>query len=249
MEGLKTDIKWGQTVIWIEQYIVQLSFFLFGVSNTVEAGVLIRQLLSAPAQGTSAAVAAANILILLLLAGFYFLCVYGIRVRKALVASSDRLEEVVIPFLSTFGFLFYGPVLLSTQKMNVFLIPAGLRMPLLWPGIIVAAAGLFLSCLAVYQLRHSFSVTVQVREVVSSGLYRFVRHPIYSAYTLMEMGLIMISPRLVTVALITMMILLRIYRARLEEDKLARYSPEYRAYQESTPFWVPGISAHFSKSR
>ena len=46
-------------------------------------------------------------------------------------------------------------------------------------GLIIAGVGFFLWMLARHQLGRSFTATAQARQLVSNGLYRYFRHPIY----------------------------------------------------------------------
>jgi protein-S-isoprenylcysteine O-methyltransferase Ste14 len=75
-------------------------------------------------------------------------------------------------------------------------------------------------------------------ELVTGGLYRYVRHPLYSA------GLVFIwaSPRMTvnTLALSVGLTVYLIIGARYEERKLLRlYGDAYAAYRRKTPMFIP----------
>jgi protein-S-isoprenylcysteine O-methyltransferase Ste14 len=77
-------------------------------------------------------------------------------------------------------------------------------------------------------------------ELVINGLYRFVRHPLYT----FSVGILWLSPSmtlnsLIVYAALTIYILIGII---FEERKLLReFGPEYAAYRSVTPMLLPGI--------
>lgn len=59
---------------------------------------------------------------------------------------------------------------------------------------ILAIIGFTISTLALFDLGSSFGVSPANRGLVGSGLYRYVRHPMYSGYVLSEFGFIILNP-------------------------------------------------------
>jgi protein-S-isoprenylcysteine O-methyltransferase Ste14 len=59
---------------------------------------------------------------------------------------------------------------------------------------ILAIIGFTISTLALFDLGESFGVSPANRGVVRTGLYRYVRHPMYSGYVIAEFGLIFLNP-------------------------------------------------------
>jgi protein-S-isoprenylcysteine O-methyltransferase Ste14 len=92
-------------------------------------------------------------------------------------------------------------------------------------------------------LRYSFSIYVEIRDVVGSGFYKFVRHPIYSGYILSSFGFILMMPRLDFLILAVASIALLFYRAALEEQKLLKNSVLYCEYAKKTPAFFPWYRA------
>jgi len=78
-------------------------------------------------------------------------------------------------------------------------------------------------------------------ELVTTGLYRFTRHPIYSAVLLIVIGLVVRSGSLLhaLVGAVTMLFFNR--KARWEEAQLADRYPGYEAYAATTPRFVPSL--------
>ncbi len=90
-------------------------------------------------------------------------------------------------------------------------------------------------------LRFSFGILPANRGIVSSGAYRFMRHPIYLSYLVADVGFLLtnfgLQNLLVYAGLYTLQ-LMRIHR----EEALLSNDPEYRLYREKVRFRVlPGI--------
>lgn len=98
--------------------------------------------------------------------------------------------------------------------------------------LIAAAAYLLFGTLS---LGRSFGILPALREVRTGLAYRIVRHPIYSAYLLMDVAILAAdaSPRNVTVFAIAALLL--ISRVRFEEQLLSA-NEEYRRYKEQVRY-------------
>jgi protein-S-isoprenylcysteine O-methyltransferase Ste14 len=126
-----------------------------------------------------------------------------------------------------------------------FLIP-------LWPGrqlsiaTDVLASAVLVAGLAgcVWSLRHlwtSFSVIPQARTLVSSGPYRWVRHPLYTTEIVVNLGLAIHFGRPYHWALLLLIIAGQTYRARREERLLCVHLSGYAEYRAHTAALVPGF--------
>src|SRR4051812_691244 len=157
-------------------------------------------------------------------------------------------REILVPLAVSLFFVLY-----SAMKY----LPPIFTQPLASPGTQTAcailaaplgAAGAALDVWGVIALGRSFGIFVVVRKVVLVGPYKFVRHPIYSGYILVWLGLILphLSPAVIPIVI--MHPALMISRARLEERRLAEASPEYREYLQRTGFLFPNLDAEDSGS-
>jgi protein-S-isoprenylcysteine O-methyltransferase Ste14 len=77
-------------------------------------------------------------------------------------------------------------------------------------------------------------------ELRTGGLYRFVRHPIYSGLLLLAVALALTSGSLWTTAAYVALVALINAKARWEEQHLAARFPGYAAYAARTPRFIPG---------
>lgn len=171
----------------------------------------------------------------ILIAYFLFMTKRGTTVYP------DRYEEVLVPIVATFWFFSYSlvemipydsnPVLLAPSFLE-FMIPAGIVINLIGHGLSIAG---------VLSLRQSFGIVTKVNEIITTGLYGVVRHPIYFGYLVMTIGFILMTPRLIHVAAYVTAVILQVWRAKIEENKLAAASADYRTYMTKVPFLVPDI--------
>lgn len=93
---------------------------------------------------------------------------------------------------------------------------------------------------ALLTLRNSFSVFPEARQLVRHGPYRLVRHPLYAAYIVTYLA--MLLPRISLVALLVAAVGIgaEVWRARYEERLLGSVFPDYATYSTTTPRFVPG---------
>lgn len=94
-------------------------------------------------------------------------------------------------------------------------------------------AGLVLLIAAVASLSRSFGLLPAHRGVKTDGLYRWVRHPLYMAYSLIGLGYLLNNFSLNNAAILVVATGFQVLRLRNEEVFLRRY-PDYVAYAERT---------------
>jgi protein-S-isoprenylcysteine O-methyltransferase Ste14 len=132
---------------------------------------------------------------------------------------------------------------------GTFLIPAVVLFPrrdLSLNGEMIATllvlAGNALAVLVLVQLGRSFSIMAEARELATSGLYRWVRHPLYLAEELAVIGIVLQFLSVWTVLLLAVQIGFQLRRMCNEERVLAESFPEYAAYRETTAMLIPGFN-------
>ena len=79
-------------------------------------------------------------------------------------------------------------------------------------------------------------------EVVSTGAFRYVRHPLYLACILFYLGLAVSTASLLSLALWIIACIFYNFLANYEEKLLdLKYGEEYRQYRQKTGKWLPGL--------
>ncbi len=90
-------------------------------------------------------------------------------------------------------------------------------------------------------LGRSFGLLPANRGVVSTGAYRFVRHPIYAGYLLSEIGFLLANFSTRNLITIGVWMVLQIGRILLEE-RLLSDDADYRAYRAQVRYrLIPGV--------
>lgn len=129
-----------------------------------------------------------------------------------------------------------------------FLIMAIVLLPKTEPGLAQSLFGLSLvaigsgfSIIAISRLGRSFSIMAEARELVTDGVYSFVRHPLYLAEEIAILGVIVIHFSIPAVLLLFFHIALQIQRMKNEEGILGEAFPNYAPYMARTSRLLPGI--------
>ncbi|MDP3070730.1 MAG: isoprenylcysteine carboxylmethyltransferase family protein [Opitutaceae bacterium] len=117
--------------------------------------------------------------------------------------------------------------------------PAWLR----WLGVPVGVAGL---ALFAWMFRHlglnvtSTSVPRAAATLVTSGPYRWIRHPMYAATLLLVIAVTLLTANALVLASGLAMFALLAARSRVEEQRLiGKFGGAYRAYQARTGRFLP----------
>ena len=107
--------------------------------------------------------------------------------------------------------------------------------------ITISAIGLGIVVLGKLSLGRSFGLVPANRGIVCTGLYRFVRHPIYLGYLLTHIGFVAANPADWNLCILAAADVALLMRAVREERTLAQ-DPEYRDYMQRVRWRVvPGI--------
>ncbi len=97
-------------------------------------------------------------------------------------------------------------------------------------------------------LGRSLSVMPEARQLVRSGPYGIVRHPLYLCEMLGIAAVALQYRSLQAAGLLLLAIALQVARARWEEGVLARAFPDFAAYRSQTSFLIPPDLVHFLAS-
>ena len=148
--------------------------------------------------------------------------------RRSAVAVDRSFKARVLTIVSILG-----PPLLA---------PAAVA-PLAAEGITVAlsCAGLAVVIAGKITLGRSFALLPANRGVVSTGLYKIVRHPIYMGYLVTHVAFLVASPSAWNIVALVAADAALLFRAVCEEQTLA-LDPAYREYQTRVRWRVaPGV--------
>jgi protein-S-isoprenylcysteine O-methyltransferase Ste14 len=131
--------------------------------------------------------------------------------------------------------------ILSLTYFLAFELNSSSSAPVALAGGIVTAIGSLLTIVSVQSLGRSFAVLPALREIRTSGMYRFARHPIYLSYIIAALGTLMRHPSLRNTAVVLAGIGLMLWRIRFEE-RLLTQDERYRNYVAKVRYrLIPGL--------
>ena len=163
----------------------------------------------------------------------------GVKVMK----NRKGKREIILLTLAWLGFII-PLVWVASPAFSFAEYP--LRLGPFIAGVICLAVGLWLFYRSHVDLGTNWSITLQVREhhqLITQGVYKSIRHPMYSALFLYSLGQVLVLPNWIAGPsyLITFGILF-VFRIRDEEGMmLEEFGDEYATYMAKTKRLVPGI--------
>jgi protein-S-isoprenylcysteine O-methyltransferase Ste14 len=169
---------------------------------------------------------------------------HGQRSRGVKVVRSGRGALEII--LLTFAWLaFFVPLVWVAAPVLAFA-DYPLRPVPLSAGVVCLAVGLWLFARSHADLGTNWSITLEVREkhqLVTHGIYRELRHPMYSALLLYSIGQALVVPNWIAgPSYGVAMALLCVFRLGPEERMMQEeFGKDYEAYRARTKRLVPGI--------
>jgi len=149
-------------------------------------------------------------------------------VRRPPERSSERPVDWAVALVGTFGALTLRPGGAHSPAGDVV-------------GLVLQGAGVLIVLAGLGALGRSFGLVAAQRDLVTSGPYRVVRHPLYAAYTILQVGYLVQSFRLWNVVVLGAVWACQVARVSAEE-RLLREDADYARYTQHTRFkLVPGV--------
>lgn len=152
-------------------------------------------------------------------------------------------------FFSLQAFILFLPVLALTvllPDLGIYRIPR----PWVWLTIFIQLGALYLLLNSIFQtgalrftgFAQAFNINEATRSLplVERGMYRFIRHPIYTCMFVIMWLMPIMSWNILAIAIGVSVY--NVIGARLEERKLAQeFGQDYIAYKKKTPFLIPWL--------
>jgi protein-S-isoprenylcysteine O-methyltransferase Ste14 len=167
------------------------------------------------------------------------------KAKKVVVSKSlfDRRESGLL-VLAVLG-LFVVPLIYVLTGFPAFF-DRPFRPSIAWLGIAAMAAALWLFRRSHADLGRNWSISLQVRQqhaLIKTGIYRLIRHPMYSSFFLLGIAQMLLLPNwFAGVSGIAGAGLLFAFRVRREEQMmLESFGDDYRAYMAQTKRIIPWV--------
>ena len=104
-------------------------------------------------------------------------------------------------------------------------------------GAFIAAAGLLAFIICASQVYYS---KIFKKGIVTGGLYRYIRHPQYSAFIVCSFGLLILWPRYLALVMFITLLFFYYFLAKVEEKECERkFAGSYINYKNSTGMFLP----------
>jgi protein-S-isoprenylcysteine O-methyltransferase Ste14 len=108
-------------------------------------------------------------------------------------------------------------------------------------GLLIGLFGAAFSIWAIAHLKASFGLRTAVRELVTSGPYRRIRHPLYFGEIIHVFGIAVLAATPAALYLFVVAVALQAVRAKIEERKFLASVPAYAAFKRNTGFLWPKL--------
>ncbi len=169
--------------------------------------------------------------------------------RSAAKVRAQKPIEIFLPLLCAvlpFGVVesaswIHYPFVAHSIFLKDLIRPFYVQTPGHWNvgSIILLLVGNGMTVAALFSLKKSFSILTEVREVVTGGIYKYLRHPMYVGEILATAGLLFLAPSKFNIFVLLSFTVGIIVRAKVEEKKLAAFDGQYQVYQQKVRRWLP----------
>jgi protein-S-isoprenylcysteine O-methyltransferase Ste14 len=178
-----------------------------------------------------------------LLGSFFMLAVIFLAKQYALTRQPSIILNIIFYSLSVVCAFTRRPAKKADLRLFSWLFTfAGIALPLLLlpdgnneflVGYVMQIGGIMISILGLISINRSFGLVAAHRGIVSNGLYRFVRHPLYFSYEISMIGFIANNFNLYNIFLFFVHLGCQLQRIRYEENLLSEDSA-YSQYLAKT---------------
>jgi protein-S-isoprenylcysteine O-methyltransferase Ste14 len=92
--------------------------------------------------------------------------------------------------------------------------------------------------------RGNFNIAPELKQncqLITTGAYRWIRHPMYASVTLMMLGVTLMDPKAALWLLWLFLVTILLLKAQREESLWLSHDPCYLEYRENTKYFIPYI--------
>jgi protein-S-isoprenylcysteine O-methyltransferase Ste14 len=172
------------------------------------------------------------------------------RTRQERWAEQVKYESkwlVILRILLVYAMI----VFIIIWSLFPFLIPPYSQLVLVslswiqWTGIIICFAMIFGIMWVGIHLGRQVSGSLEIKDghtLVTSGPYKFIRHPMYLVYFIFNLGLFLITLNLILLVIVLLGLVVVASRLRVEEEMMIeQFGDEYRDYMKQTGRLLPRL--------
>ena len=105
--------------------------------------------------------------------------------------------------------------------------------------MVLIILGGVINLIGLLTLRRAFTIMSEARELICRGIFRYVRHPLYTGHFVMFFGSLLLRLHIVSILLYVLFCIGQVVRAKVEERALGQTFPEYSKYKDRTGMFFP----------
>lgn len=140
----------------------------------------------------------------------------------------------------------YSYLLVSLQFIFIafLLIEHGLHTPSTFALLIFFLGSGFGLYTLKYNTLSNFNITPEIKanaSLITTGAYRYIRHPMYFAVLVMMLGVVVSKPTLLSLFIYVLLVVTLFLKAHKEETLWVEHSCEYRSYRQKTKRIIPFV--------
>jgi protein-S-isoprenylcysteine O-methyltransferase Ste14 len=168
-------------------------------------------------------------------------CIFWI-ISSRFVKSTKEVKRDYSPFWFYSGILFFM-ALLTISFFNYTILSITVSNTVQLIGTIVVVTGVIVAIIARSTLAKNWSGNIEIKvkhELITTGIYRLIRHPIYAGILSMSLGTLLFTANISSLLLFLIMLIFLILKLKEEEEVLMKHFPnKYHKYQEETYALIP----------
>ena len=149
-------------------------------------------------------------------------------IRRRAIAKAPGVYVRLVAFMGAFLMMLAPLISPPVQHRGLLLL-----------GTLFILVGNTLSVMALYSLGRAFSIMAEARQLVTKGMYRYCRHPLYFSEAIAVIGVITLYFSPINIVVAILYVTLQYGRIREEERILESVFPDYKDYKGATPMLIP----------
>jgi len=152
------------------------------------------------------------------------------------MTDKTKSRLLVIVQFSLLAVIFFLPTGAPPANTPAWMLSFGSLI--VWPGLGIVIVSIF----KLGQSLTASPIPKENAELKTDGLYKWIRHPIYTGLMLTTLGIALEAGSISKIFLAAALIFLFDYKAKFEEALLIKRFPEYRSYMSTTGRFVPRLN-------